>query len=50
MSAPTKMVTHLHVIYEIYMKGCKKKSKSAIRTIKRQQMHIEDIFNFKKVI
>ena len=44
------MVMHLHVIYEIYMKRYEKKSKSVMRTIKRQQMHIEDIFSFKKVI
>ena len=50
LSAPTKMVMHLHVIYEIYMKRYEKKSKSTMRTIKRQQMHIKDIFSFKKVI
>ena len=48
--ALAKMVMHLHVIYETYMKKYKKKSKSTMRTIKRQQMHIEDIFSFKKVI
>ena len=37
---------HIRDIHE----KVREKSKSAMRTIKRQQMHIEDIFSFKKVI